>query len=236
MCPTERDRRSFRSCPSAAAPRLPVRRYRWRYSTRDRSAAARYRLDPACPSCGHARSTRRRKPSHRPMSHSPSVASDPSQNPASSSRASSPRQRPRLSSPRVSQTLKRTVLPAVGPLAIGTGTNFMPSEFTSRSLSSVSNSTWGPVQRVVAAPARMLEEVAGELLLERALVASSGFGPGSRGRPCTRSARTPARTRSLVGVRCLRQAASELDRLHLGAEGAAEHPLDEAFDATLEVT
>ena len=27
----------------------------------------------------------------------------------------------------------------------------------------------------------------------------------------------------------------EFDRLHLGAEGTAEHPLDQAFDATLEV-
>jgi hypothetical protein len=38
-----------------------------------------------------------------------------------------------------------------------------------------------------------------------------------------------------VGVHLLGQLAGELDRLHLGAEGAAEDPLDEAFDATLEV-
>ena len=39
----------------------------------------------------------------------------------------------------------------------------------------------------------------------------------------------------LVGVHLLGQLAGEFDRLHLGAEGAAEDPLDEAFDATLEV-
>jgi hypothetical protein len=38
-----------------------------------------------------------------------------------------------------------------------------------------------------------------------------------------------------VGVHFLSQLASELYRLHLGAEGAAEDPLDEAFDSTLEV-
>jgi hypothetical protein len=39
-----------------------------------------------------------------------------------------------------------------------------------------------------------------------------------------------------VGVHLLAQLAGELDRLDLGAEGAAEDPLDQAFDATLEVT
>jgi hypothetical protein len=38
-----------------------------------------------------------------------------------------------------------------------------------------------------------------------------------------------------MGVHLLGQLASELNRLHLGAEGAAEDPLDEAFDPTLEV-
>jgi hypothetical protein len=37
-----------------------------------------------------------------------------------------------------------------------------------------------------------------------------------------------------VVVHLLGQLAGELDRLHLGAEGAAEDPLDEAFDSTLE--
>jgi hypothetical protein len=39
-----------------------------------------------------------------------------------------------------------------------------------------------------------------------------------------------------VGVHFLRQFAREFDRLHLGAEGATEDSLDEAFDAGLEVT
>jgi hypothetical protein len=38
-----------------------------------------------------------------------------------------------------------------------------------------------------------------------------------------------------VGVHLLGQLAGELDRLDLGAEGAAEDALDEAFDPTLKV-
>jgi hypothetical protein len=38
-----------------------------------------------------------------------------------------------------------------------------------------------------------------------------------------------------VGVHLLGQLAGQFDRLDLGAEGAAEDALDEAFDATLEV-
>jgi hypothetical protein len=38
-----------------------------------------------------------------------------------------------------------------------------------------------------------------------------------------------------VGVHFLGQLAGEFDRLDLGAEGAAEDSLDEAFDAGLEV-
>jgi hypothetical protein len=38
-----------------------------------------------------------------------------------------------------------------------------------------------------------------------------------------------------VRVHFLGEFASEFDRLHLGTEGAAEDPLDEAFDAGLEV-
>jgi hypothetical protein len=38
-----------------------------------------------------------------------------------------------------------------------------------------------------------------------------------------------------VGVHFLGQLARQFDRLDLGAEGAAEDPLDEAFDAGLEL-
>jgi hypothetical protein len=38
-----------------------------------------------------------------------------------------------------------------------------------------------------------------------------------------------------VRVHFLGQLPGKLDRLYLGAEGAAEDPLDEAFDPTLEV-
>jgi hypothetical protein len=39
-----------------------------------------------------------------------------------------------------------------------------------------------------------------------------------------------------VRVHLLGQLAGQLDRLDLGTEGAAEDPLDKAFDPTLEVT
>jgi hypothetical protein len=39
-----------------------------------------------------------------------------------------------------------------------------------------------------------------------------------------------------VRVHFLRQFAGEFDRLHLGAEGAAEDALDQAFDTGLEVS
>jgi hypothetical protein len=82
----------------------------------------------------------------------------------------------------------------------------------------------------------VLEQIAGELLLERALIAFE-LGP------------VPAREEDrvlvghvdagdaggLVGIHLLGQLAGQLDRLHLGAEGAAEDPLDEAFYPTLEV-
>ena len=106
----------------------------------------------------------------------------------------------------------------------------------SRSRSSVLNSTAGPGQQVIAAPARVLEQVARQLLLERALIAlqlgavllgeEDGVLVGhvdalDRGR--------------LVSVHFLGQFAGQFDRLHLGAEGAAEDPLDETFDPGLEV-
>ena len=106
----------------------------------------------------------------------------------------------------------------------------------SRRRSSVLNSTAGPGQQVVAAAARVLEQVAGELLLERALVAlqlaAVLLGEVDGVLVGDVDAGDPG---GLVGVHLLGQLAGEFDRLHLGAEGAAEDPLDEAFDATLEV-
>ena len=94
----------------------------------------------------------------------------------------------------------------------------------------------GPGQQVVVAAAGVVEQIAGELLLERALVAFE-LDPVLLGEVDGVlvghvDAGDPG---GLVGVHLLGQLAGELDRLHLGAEGAAEDPLDEAFDATLEV-
>ena len=94
----------------------------------------------------------------------------------------------------------------------------------------------GPGQQVVVAPPRVLEQIARELLLERALIALEPLPVAAReeDRVLVRDV-DPLDARGLVGVHFLRQPARQLDRLHLGAEGAAEYPLDEAFDPTLEV-
>jgi hypothetical protein len=82
----------------------------------------------------------------------------------------------------------------------------------------------------------VLQEIAGELLLERALIAlelaAVLLGEVDRVLVGDVDARHAGR---LVGIHLLGQLAGEFDRLHLGAEGAAEDSLDEAFDATLEV-
>ena len=94
----------------------------------------------------------------------------------------------------------------------------------------------GTGQQVVVAAAGVLQQVAGELLLERALVALE-LGPvlaGEEDRVLVGDV-DAGHPGGLVGVHLLSQLAGELDRLHLGAEGAAEDPLDEAFDPTLEV-
>ena len=82
----------------------------------------------------------------------------------------------------------------------------------------------------------MLEQVAGELLLERALVALelAAVLAGELDRVLVGHV-DPRDRRRLVGVHLLRELAGELDRLHLGAEGTAEHPLDEAFDPGFEI-
>ena len=94
----------------------------------------------------------------------------------------------------------------------------------------------GTGQQVVAAAAGVLEQVTGELLLERALIALEPVAVPAReeDRVLVRDI-DALTTGGLVRVHFLGQPAGELDRLHLGAEGAAEDPLDEAFDPTLEV-
>ena len=85
----------------------------------------------------------------------------------------------------------------------------------------------GPGEQVVAAAPRMVEEIPGELLLKRALIALQLLSVLSREIDRVLvgdvDARHPGR---LVGVHFLGEPAGEFDRLHLGAEGAAEHSLD----------
>ena len=106
----------------------------------------------------------------------------------------------------------------------------------SRSRSSVLELDRGPGQQVVAAAPGVLQQVAGELLLERALVALE-LGAvllGEEDRVLVGDVDALDRG-GLVRVHFLGQFAGQFDRLHLGAEGAAEDPLDEAFDPGLEV-
>src|SRR5690606_8862822 len=94
---------------------------------------------------------------------------------------------------------------------------------------------WAREQRVIVL-ARVLEQVAGELLLQRALVPLEPLvilrpqpdrvlvgdvHPRDRGRA--------------VRVHLLRELARDLDRLDLRREGTGEHPLDEALDPGFEV-
>ena len=91
-------------------------------------------------------------------------------------------------------------------------------------------------QQIVVAPPGVLEQVTGELLLERALVALQLDPVLARQVDGVLVGDVDARdARRLVGVHLLGELAGELDRLHLGAEGAAEDPLDKAFDPTLKV-
>src|SRR4029077_12777074 len=93
----------------------------------------------------------------------------------------------------------------------------------------------GAGQQVVAAPPRVLQQVAGELLLERTLIALEPGAVLAREEDRVLVGDVdPRHSGTLVGVHFLGQLAGAFDRLRLRAEGAAENPLDEAFDPTLE--
>src|SRR4051812_6883991 len=95
----------------------------------------------------------------------------------------------------------------------------------------------GPGQQVVTAPPRVLQQVAGELLLERALVALEFAAVLTREEDRVLVGNVDALDRGgLVRVHFLRQFARQFDWLHLRAEGTAEDPLDEAFEHRLEAT
>jgi hypothetical protein len=91
-------------------------------------------------------------------------------------------------------------------------------------------------QRVVVA-ARVLEQVPGQLLLQRAFISLQ---------PLTVLGREPdgvlvghvdaGHGRRAMRIHLLGQLASELDGLHLRREGATEHPFNEVLDPLLEVS
>ena len=91
-------------------------------------------------------------------------------------------------------------------------------------------------QRVVVA-AGVLEQVARQLLLERALVALEPLVVLGRepDRVLVRHVHAGHR-RGPVGVHLLGELAGDLDRLNLRREGAAEDPLDEVLDPLLQVS
>jgi hypothetical protein len=94
----------------------------------------------------------------------------------------------------------------------------------------------GAGQKIVAPSPRVLQQISRQLLLERALIALQlgAVLPGEVDRVLVGHVDTLDRGR-LVGVHFLGQLASQFYRLHLGAEGATEDPLDETFDAGLKV-
>jgi hypothetical protein len=82
----------------------------------------------------------------------------------------------------------------------------------------------------------VLEQVAGQLLLQRPLIALEARVVLGRevDRVLVRDVHLRHRRRA-VGVHLLGELAGDLDRLHLGAEGTAEHPFDEALDPGFEI-
>ena len=84
--------------------------------------------------------------------------------------------------------------------------------------------------------ARVLEQVAAQLLRERGLVVLEALVVVRAEPDRVLVGHVDALDRGgLVGVHLLGELAGDLDRLHAGAEGAAEHALDEALDAGFKV-
>jgi hypothetical protein len=81
----------------------------------------------------------------------------------------------------------------------------------------------------------MLDEIVLQLPDQGALVAGEllPVGLGEVDRVLVRDVDARDRDRPVL-VHLLRQLARELDGLHVRAEGAAEHPLEEAFDLLLD--
>ena len=84
--------------------------------------------------------------------------------------------------------------------------------------------------------AGVLEQVRAQLLRERGLVVLEALVVVGREPDRVLVRHVDARDRGgLVRVHLLRELARDLDRLHAGAEGAAEHAFDEALEAGFEV-
>src|SRR5918994_125470 len=94
----------------------------------------------------------------------------------------------------------------------------------------------GARQQRVIAPSRVLQQVPGELLLQRSLVALEALVVLGREEDRVLVGDVHLRHRGgPVRVHLLGQLASDLDRLDLGAERTAEHALDEALDPGFEI-
>jgi len=94
-----------------------------------------------------------------------------------------------------------------------------------------------PRQQGIVVAAGVLEQVAGKLLAERALVAFDPLVVGRREPDGVLVGNVDARNGGgSVGVHLLGQLARDLDRLHLRREGATEDPFDEALDARFKVS
>ena len=94
----------------------------------------------------------------------------------------------------------------------------------------------GAGQKVVLVAASVLEQVSAQLLGQRGLVVleAAVVVGGQPDRVFVRHV-DPRHRGGLVGVHLLRELSRDLDRLHAGAEGAAEHAFDEALYACFKV-
>src|SRR5919106_6503057 len=94
----------------------------------------------------------------------------------------------------------------------------------------------GARQQCVIAPPRVLQEIPGELLLQRSLVALEALVVLGREKDRVLVGHVDLRHRGgPVRVHLLGQLPDDLDRLDLGAERTAEHALDEALDPGFEI-
>ena len=209
--------------PSSPPPRGAARRGGGRRSGRSRPRRSRGCGRP--PRAGRSGRCAGRRPRAGPGRGRPSARAGATRRRAS--RPSCGRSRPR--------TVRRLRRGASSSSGGESSCAWMPNSPRS-SRSSVWNSTCGPAREREALLARVLEQVVGQLLAERRLVARELLAVGRREEDAVVVGHVHARDGDhLVLLHLLRQLVRELDRLDAGLEGAPEGPFDESAELRLEV-